>query len=85
MDVGIRDLKSKLSEHLKRAAAGEIITVTDRGRPIATLGPVLGPVDLQAASQAGWLTLPTSSGLAAIVRHQGSSSIQQVLDSDRSE
>ena len=37
--VGVRELKNRLSEFLRRVAAGEHITVTDRGRPIAVLGP----------------------------------------------
>jgi prevent-host-death family protein len=37
--VGVRDLKNRLSEFLRRVADGERITVTDRGRPIAVLGP----------------------------------------------
>jgi prevent-host-death family protein len=37
--VGVRDLKNRLSEFLRRVAGGERITVTDRGRPIAVLGP----------------------------------------------
>lgn len=37
--TGVRALKAKLSEYLKRAKAGERVTVTDRGRPIAILGP----------------------------------------------
>ena len=41
MDVGIRELKAKLSEYLERAAQGERIRVTDRGRPKAVLGPLL--------------------------------------------
>jgi prevent-host-death family protein len=38
--VGVRELKAHLSECLKRVAAGERLTVTDRGRPIATIEPV---------------------------------------------
>jgi prevent-host-death family protein len=38
--VGIRELKARLSEYLKRARAGHRIVVTDRGRGIAALGPV---------------------------------------------
>ena len=37
--VGVRELKNRLSEFLRRVADGERITVTDRGRPIALLGP----------------------------------------------
>lgn len=37
--VGIRELKNRLSEFLRRVADGERITVTDRGRPIAVITP----------------------------------------------
>lgn len=37
MDVSVRELKAKLSDYLKRAAAGEEVTVTSHGRPIARL------------------------------------------------
>ncbi len=39
MDVGIRELKGSLSSYLRRAAAGERIRVTDRGKPIVELVP----------------------------------------------
>jgi antitoxin (DNA-binding transcriptional repressor) of toxin-antitoxin stability system len=35
--VGVRDLKNRLSEFLRRVADGERIVVTDRGRPVAVL------------------------------------------------
>ena len=38
MDVAVRELKAKLSAYLERAAAGEMITVTDRGRPMPRSG-----------------------------------------------
>ena len=44
--VGVRDLKNRLSHHLKRVRAGARLTVTERGRPIATLAPVEGKDDL---------------------------------------
>jgi prevent-host-death family protein len=37
MTASVREFKSKLSRYLKRAAAGEEVTVTSRGRPIARL------------------------------------------------
>jgi prevent-host-death family protein len=37
--TSVRELKSKLSRYLKRAAAGEEVTVTSRGRPIARVVP----------------------------------------------
>lgn len=37
MNVGIRELKAHLSDYVHRAAAGEVVTITDRGRPVARL------------------------------------------------
>jgi prevent-host-death family protein len=39
MTVSVRELKGSLSRYLKRAAAGEDVTITSRGRPIARLVP----------------------------------------------
>lgn len=85
MDVAVRELKAKLSAYLQRAAAGETITVTDRGRPVAVLGPPLGTVDLSAAIDAGWVTPATSTGLAPVRRHEGSTTVLQALAEDRGE
>ena len=38
--VGVRELKSRLSQYLHRAATGEQILVTERGHPLALLTPV---------------------------------------------
>jgi prevent-host-death family protein len=85
MDVAVRELKAKLSSYLQRAAAGELITVTDRGRPVAVLGPPIGIVDLEAAAEAGWLTKARRSGLRPVRRHAPLRSVEQVLDEDRTE
>ena len=37
--VGIRQLKDRLSEYVRLAAAGETLLVTDRGRVAAALRP----------------------------------------------
>ena len=47
--VGIRDLKSRLSHHLKRVKAGVHLIVTDRGRSIATIHPI------GVAADVGWV------------------------------
>ncbi len=85
MDVGVRELKARLSAYLQRAAAGELITVTDRGRPIAVLGPVLDVVDLAAAVEAGWVTPASASGLRPVRRYRSGSSVEQSLSEDRAE
>jgi prevent-host-death family protein len=38
--VGIRELRQRASELLRRVEDGESIEITDRGRPIALLGPL---------------------------------------------
>ena len=37
--VGVRELRQNLSVYLRRVAAGERLTVTERGRPVAVLAP----------------------------------------------
>ncbi|HEY3360086.1 MAG TPA: type II toxin-antitoxin system Phd/YefM family antitoxin [Polyangia bacterium] len=37
--VGVRDLKTHLSAHLRDVARGDLILVTDRGRVVAELRP----------------------------------------------
>lgn len=41
-EVGIRALKQNASEVVAAAAAGESVTITDRGRPVARLVPLRG-------------------------------------------
>ncbi|WP_168582936.1 type II toxin-antitoxin system Phd/YefM family antitoxin [Gephyromycinifex aptenodytis] len=40
--VGVRDFKAHLSAYVERAANGEPIVITDRGRPVAMLTPLAG-------------------------------------------
>ena len=49
--VGIRDLKTHLSRHLKRVRAGTRLLVTQRGHAIATLNPVETSADIDWAHQ----------------------------------
>jgi prevent-host-death family protein len=37
--VGVRDLRDNLSEYLRRVREGELLVITDRGKPIGELGP----------------------------------------------
>ena len=57
--IGIRELRDHLSSHLERVKAGETLTITEHGRPIARIvGSALSPrlVELVARGEA---TLPT--------------------------
>jgi prevent-host-death family protein len=40
VQVGIAELKARLSEYLSRVQAGEELIVADRGRPVARIVPV---------------------------------------------
>lgn len=45
MRVGTRELKSKLSEYLRRVKAGETIIVTEHGKTIGQIVPVKPSLD----------------------------------------
>jgi prevent-host-death family protein len=45
--VGVRELRQRASELLRRVEAGETIEVTDRGRPVAILAPIPGQDPLE--------------------------------------
>jgi prevent-host-death family protein len=40
ISVGVRELRQRASELLRRVERGEVIEITDRGRPVAQLGPL---------------------------------------------
>jgi prevent-host-death family protein len=37
--VGVRELRDNLSDYLRRVREGELLIITDRGKPIGELGP----------------------------------------------
>lgn len=84
-DVGIRELKQRLSEYLDRAERGEVLRVTDRGRPKAVLGPVPGRARLEEGIRSGWITPGTGSPLRPAHRSRSSRRVLDVLAEDRGE
>lgn len=54
--VGVRDLKASLSGYLRRVRAGESLTVTDHGLPIARLVPAGLPAELERLLGQSWFT-----------------------------
>jgi prevent-host-death family protein len=68
MNVAIRDLKARLSEHLERVERGEVVTVTSRGRPVAQIIPISGRPDLERGVAEGWITRKTDRPPGHIVR-----------------
>jgi prevent-host-death family protein len=51
--VGVRELRQRASELLRRVEAGETIEVTDRGRPVALLSPLPESAPLERLRAAG--------------------------------
>jgi len=49
--VGIRELKNRLSEFLRKVADGERVTVTDRGRPVAIMSPPDVPAEHETVAR----------------------------------
>jgi prevent-host-death family protein len=43
----VSELKARLSEYLNQVKAGMEVLITDRGKPIARLVPILRPKDLK--------------------------------------
>ena len=83
MQVGIRELKAHLSDYIGRAAAGEAITVTDRGTPVAVIAPLLTS-DLERGYEEGWAEPPKRTGLEPRqTRFNSSRAVAEVLDEDR--
>jgi prevent-host-death family protein len=93
--VGVRDLKNKLSEYLRRVRLGESVLVTDRGEVVAELlPPGQGPGDpsvpagLQSLAKRGLLTLGAAAGTdlyPALARQPSKRrrSVAQLLDEER--
>ena len=84
-DVGIRELKQRLSEYLDRAERGEVLRVTDRGRPKAVLGPVPGRARIEDGIRDGWITPGSEAPLGAVRRAKASRRVLDVLAEDRGE
>lgn len=84
MDVGVRELKQKLSAYLERVARGETIRVTDRGRVKAVLAPPSAAIDLAAAVSEGWVKPASKTRRAAVVPATSENTITDTLNDDRS-
>ena len=84
-DVGVRELKQQLSHYLDRAQRGELIRVTDHGRPKAVLGPLPGQARVEEGVSAGWITPGTGAQLTEVRRWKARRRVLEVLAEDRGE
>jgi len=67
-EAGVREIRNRLSEYLRRVEKGETVVVTVHGRAIAELGPVRAPAlarqhsRLEALVLAGVVRPPLEAG-----------------------
>ena len=86
--IGVRELKAHLSEYLKRVQAGEHVTITDRGRPIAIIAPATAARRMEwahalvAEGHARW-DGGKPTGLSPRLKSRGKPASQMVLEDRR--
>jgi len=74
MEVGIRELRGRLSDYLARVREGEEVVVTDRGAAVARIVPVTGGRALDRLVAEGLVspaTRPARTRPARRVRSRG--------------
>ena len=83
MNVGVRELKAHLSEYIDRAARGEVICVTDRGRARAILSATTNNSRIEEGVRDGWLRAGSGAPPVPIVRHVGQATVATTVEDDR--
>jgi prevent-host-death family protein len=88
MEVGVRDLKARLSEYLERVARGEVLTVTSRGRRVAQIIPIPGQDNLARGLAEGWVSRSAKRPPEPVIRQrprQGTPTTTELITRDRGE
>jgi prevent-host-death family protein len=74
VEIGIRELRGRLSEYLNQVRDGDELTITDRGTAFARIVPITGGRALDRAVAEGLVTLaprPARTRPALRVESQG--------------
>jgi len=87
MTVGVRELKSRLSEYLRQVKAGRTIVITERGRTVGRLVPAGQTLEekLEAMRQAGLIEWNGKKlkPMKPVARVKGGHSVANLLIEDR--
>ena len=87
VQVGIREFKSKLSQYLRQVKAGQTVTITERGKPVATISPVAQSLEekLEAMAQAGLLQWSGKKlePMEPVAKARGDRTVADLLIEDR--
>ncbi len=82
--VGLRQLGQNVSRVMERIKRGEVLVVTEFGKPIAKISPVREPQTLEEAVQMGQVTQPTANLADFFARERlpasGGQSLSEVLE-----
>lgn len=81
--VSVRELKAKLSEYLDRAAAGETIVVTKRGKARAEIRPPSVETRIEQGIREGWITPGRGRPDATPLGLKGRMTIAEAMAEDR--
>jgi prevent-host-death family protein len=89
LQVGIRELKSRLSHYIRHVKSGQTVTITERGKPVGQIIPIVQEQSLEdklkAMADAGLLEWngqklePTPR----VARTQGDRTVADLLLEDR--
>lgn len=87
LHVGVRELKARLSEYLRRVRTGDTIVITDHGRPVGRIVPAEQPLEarLRAMVEAGTLAWSGQrlEPMVPVAQMHGEHSIADLLIEDR--
>lgn len=80
MDVAISELRANLKSYVDRARSGERVVVTERGVPVARLGPADDEALLDRLEREGVLTRPKTKRRPVARKGQGVTASGPVAD-----
>jgi prevent-host-death family protein len=86
MEIGVRELKAKLSEVLDRVERGEVVGVTNRGRRIAQIVPAPRVASIARGLAEGWITRTVDRPPTAVTRQApliGTPTTSELIRADR--
>jgi prevent-host-death family protein len=66
VSIGLRELRQRASEYLRRVEAGQAVEITTRGRPAALLVPLRGATHVERLVREGRVIPPSGDLLAAL-------------------
>ena len=86
-EIGIPELKARLSAYLRRVRAGETIIITDRGKPVGRIVPVKQSIQnqLETLRTAGMISWNGESlpQLEPVAKIKGEKTVADILIEDR--